>query len=121
MTREISTLAGETYCYLTTVGRVSGQPRTIEIWFAIDGNTVYMLAGSKARAHWVQNALQNPGVTLRIKDRTFSARARKARDGDEDALARRLLFAKYAPIDSELDEWARTALPMAFDISTSCG
>ena len=29
-------LAGETYCYLTTTGRVTGKPHTIEIWFALE-------------------------------------------------------------------------------------
>ena len=28
-------LAGESYCYLTTRGRVTGQPHTIEIWFGM--------------------------------------------------------------------------------------
>jgi hypothetical protein len=28
----------EPFCYLTTVGRVSGRPHTIEIWFALDGH-----------------------------------------------------------------------------------
>jgi deazaflavin-dependent oxidoreductase (nitroreductase family) len=119
MTRDTSALARELYCYLTTTGRVSGQPRTIEIWFALEPDTVYMLAGSRERAHWVQNALRNPDVTLRINDATFQARARKVGGQEEDALARRLLFAKYSPTDSELDEWAKTALPMAFDLVAS--
>lgn len=37
--------ADEDFCYLTTRGRVSGQPHEIEIWFAADGETLYMLAG----------------------------------------------------------------------------
>src|SRR6185312_13518616 len=33
------------YCYITTTGRRSGKPHTIEIWFALDGRTLYLLAG----------------------------------------------------------------------------
>ena len=33
------------FCYLTTKGRRSGGPHTIEIWFALQGDTVYLLAG----------------------------------------------------------------------------
>jgi hypothetical protein len=33
-------LADEDYCYLTTAGRVSGEPREIEIWFGLDGRTL---------------------------------------------------------------------------------
>ena len=28
--------ADEDYCYLTTTGRISGRPREIEIWFALE-------------------------------------------------------------------------------------
>ena len=40
-----SALGEEAFCYLTTVGRVTGRPHTIEIWFAREGSTVYMLSG----------------------------------------------------------------------------
>jgi hypothetical protein len=33
-------LAGEQYCYLTTTGRVTAKPHTIEIWFALEGSTL---------------------------------------------------------------------------------
>lgn len=32
-------LADEDYCYLTTTGRVSGKPHTVEIWFGASGDT----------------------------------------------------------------------------------
>ena len=36
---------------------------------------------------------------------------------DEDALARRLLLAKYQK-DDELERWGRTALPVAIDLAS---
>ena len=42
-------LAAEDYCYLTTTGRVSGEPREIEIWFALEGGSLYMLSGGRDR------------------------------------------------------------------------
>ena len=42
-----SALADEDYCYVTTIGRRSGRPREIEIWFGLDGDTVYMLSGGR--------------------------------------------------------------------------
>ena len=65
----------------------------------------------------MKNARREPRVTIKIRDRVFDARARMAKDATEDALARRLLFEKYSPTDSDLDEWARTALPVAYDLS----
>jgi hypothetical protein len=33
MSLKLDHIADEDFCYLTTTGRVSGQPRTIKIWF----------------------------------------------------------------------------------------
>ena len=41
----LSELAGQDYCYLTTIGRVSGRPHEIEIWFGVKASSLYLLAG----------------------------------------------------------------------------
>lgn len=113
-----SALANADYCYLTTTGRRTGQAHTVEIWFAIDGDTLYMLAGGQERADWVRNARKAPEVAIRIGETQLSGRARIIEAGDEDTLARRLLVEKYQPRDSDdLTNWGRTALPVAFDFS----
>ena len=110
-------LAGEDYCYLTTVGRVTGKSHTIEIWFGLHGPSLYLLAGNGERSDWVRNARREPAVTLRIADRHFRGRARVVTDRDEDALARRLLIDKYAASYSgDLSDWRHSALPVAVDI-----
>jgi deazaflavin-dependent oxidoreductase (nitroreductase family) len=109
--------AADDFCYLTTIGRVSGQPHTIEIWFALDGDSLYMLSGSH-RSDWVKNLLRAPDVAVRLGDVMFAGRARVVEQADEDALARRLVLAKYQSRDSDdLSEWGRTALPVAVDLS----
>src|SRR5688500_2310587 len=50
---DLSGLADEPFCYVTTTGRVTGQPHTIEIWFAVRNRTLYLLAGGGHRADWV--------------------------------------------------------------------
>ena len=45
VTVDADALAALDYCYLTTKGRRSGSPHTIEIWFALHGDVVYLLAG----------------------------------------------------------------------------
>jgi hypothetical protein len=64
-------LADEDYCYLTTTGRVSGEPREIEIWFGLYGRTLYMLSGGRDRSNWVKNLIREPRVRVRIADRTW--------------------------------------------------
>lgn len=44
-------LGEQSFCYLTTIGRVSGEPREIEIWFGLDGDTLYMLSGGRERSN----------------------------------------------------------------------
>ena len=58
------------FLYLTTIGRRTNQPRTIEIWFVSYNGNYYLVAENRERAHWVQNILHNPIITLRIGDRT---------------------------------------------------
>ena len=111
-------LAGEDYCYLTTTGRVSGAPREIEIWFALEGAALYMLSGGRDRSDWVRNLLREPQVSVRIAGETLPGRARVVEDADEDALARRLLVGKYEPrYTGSLDDWGQNALPVAVDFS----
>jgi deazaflavin-dependent oxidoreductase (nitroreductase family) len=117
----LGALADEDYCYLTTIGRVSGRPHEIEIWFAAQGHTIYMLSGGGERSDWVKNLQANPAVTVRIDGQTFAGRARIVSNAQEDALARRLLADKYGEYedDGQPTEWARTALPVAVDLALS--
>jgi deazaflavin-dependent oxidoreductase (nitroreductase family) len=111
-------LAAADYCYVTTTGRVTSKPHTIEIWFALEGQTLYILAGGRERSDWVRNARKTPAVSVRIGETTFAARARTVEpDAHEDALARRLLLEKYGRrYSGDLSNWGRTALPVAIDL-----
>jgi deazaflavin-dependent oxidoreductase (nitroreductase family) len=106
------------YCYLTTLGRRSGRPHTVEIWFGASGKTLYVLSGGRERADWVRNLRALPEAEVRVGGRLYGARARELDPGsEEDGLARRLLLEKYqAPGASDLEEWGRTALAVAFDL-----
>jgi deazaflavin-dependent oxidoreductase (nitroreductase family) len=109
------------FCYLTTAGRVSGRPHTIEIWFALHGRTLYVLSGGGDRSDWVRNLLAWPEVTVRIGRRDAAELAGRARvveaGSEEDELARRLVAAKYQPTyGGDLSGWRRSALPVAVDL-----
>ena len=106
------------FCYVTTTGRRSGRPHTIEIWFGASDHTLYVLAGGRERADWVRNLRAEPRVHVRLGDKQYAARARVVEPHtEEDARARQLVLQKYqAPGASDLEVWARSALPVAFDI-----
>ncbi len=113
---DLRDLAQEDFCYLTTTGRVTGRPHEIEIWFAVEGRTLYMLSGGRDRSDWVKNLRRNPEVMVRIASERFDGRARTVEDPKEDALARRLLVEKYERTPGHLANWRRTALPVAVDL-----
>ena len=105
------------FCYITTKGRRSGGPHTIEIWFAMRDDTVYLLSGGGDGSDWVKNLREDPTVGLRIGDHDLICKGRVVDDPEEDTLARRCLLEKYAPGYAEnLDEWGRTAMPIAIDL-----
>jgi deazaflavin-dependent oxidoreductase (nitroreductase family) len=102
---------------LTTTGRKSGLPRTIEMWFAAMAGAVYILAGDGERAHWVRNIVADPSVRFRIGEREFIGRGRIVTDPAEGELARDALVAKYQPgYPEDLTTWRNEALPIAVDL-----
>jgi deazaflavin-dependent oxidoreductase (nitroreductase family) len=117
-TADVDSLASEQFCYLKTRGRRTGLQREIEIWFGLDGRTLYILSGGRDRSDWVRNILADLNVTVRIGDSEFAGQGRAVEPAtDEDTLARRLLLEKYSrSYTGDLTEWGRTALPVAVDL-----
>ena len=107
--------ADSPYTYLTTVGRRTGRPRRIEIWFAVEDGRMYLLSGGRERSDWVRNLQANARVTVELGDETHAGTARILHGETlEEGRARELLVDKYRQGDN-LDEWGRTALPVAIE------
>ncbi len=107
------------YAWLTAAGRVSGQPRTVELWFGLRGTTVYFLAGGGAAANWVRNSLAAGTVSLRLGNGTYVGSARAVEPGtDEDGVARRVLAAKYQgwTEGAPLSRWARHSFALVVEL-----
>jgi deazaflavin-dependent oxidoreductase (nitroreductase family) len=86
------------YLYLTTTGRVTGQPREIEIWFVESKGKLYILAERFHDAQWVKNIERDPQVRVRLGAREFEATARvldRERDRAAWLTAQRLAREKY--------------------------
>ena len=93
-----SNLSQIKYLYLTTTGRVTGQPREIEIWFVDCEGKLYILAEHFHKAQWVKNIERNPRVRVRIGEREFEATARvldRKRDAKAWKTAQQLEIDKY--------------------------
>lgn len=88
---------------LTTTGRVSGTPHTVELWFVYveKAKAVYLLSYPGADGHgtdWYKNALARPDVTLTVRGDTFGGRAVPAPEKDREKIEahiRELFTQKY--------------------------
>ena len=117
MTSDLQEFSNDDFCYLTTTGRITGHPHTIEIWFALHNTTLYLLSGGRDTSDWVKNIMHNPQVQVRLRETMLQGQARVVSEQHEDTLARRLLFEKYTPRDSDdLTSWSQSALPVAIDV-----
>ena len=109
----------EDFCYLTTTGRVTGKPHTIEIWFASpDGRTLYLLSGGGDASDWVRNIRANGGVRVRVGDEESDARARVVADPDERGRGAQLVYAKYQPgYGGNLEDWRERSTVVAVELA----
>jgi deazaflavin-dependent oxidoreductase (nitroreductase family) len=96
----------QTFLYLVTRGRKTGQPREIEIWYVALGGHFYIIAEKRDDAQWLKNVRACPEVTFSVGSqsaretevRRTAARARVVDDDVEPDLAqqvRRLMDEKY--------------------------
>lgn len=112
--------ADATNGYLRTRGRVTGQPHEVEIWFAVDGGTVYLLSGSGGRSDWCRNLDNNPSATFTVDGSVYPVLGRRVTDSNEDARARQAVFDKYASrYGGDLVDWRDASAPFALDIQPS--
>ena len=72
----LESVADKQVLYLTTVGRRTGLPREIEIWFVVWCERLYLFAETREAAGWVKNIKRNPKVMVRIREWRSDATAR---------------------------------------------
>lgn len=88
--KDLESLMRASYIGLTTIGRKSGAPRTVELSFAVKGSDIVCLAGNGGKVQWYRNLLSNPKVSIRVGDLAFKGRAVK-RISHPKKLAREIL------------------------------
>jgi len=105
-------------CDLETIGRVSGRPRVVELWFAAVGDRIYFLSGGRDAAAWVRNIAANPSVRVHLGERWFRGRGAWIEGEADDQRARELLDGKYQGWrpGRSLSSWARRSLPVRVDL-----
>jgi hypothetical protein len=64
-------IMAETFFYLTTVGRKTGQPHQIEIWFVQHNGCFYLCSERRESADWIQNSFVTPQVQFYVAERGY--------------------------------------------------
>jgi deazaflavin-dependent oxidoreductase (nitroreductase family) len=65
---------------LTTIGRKTGQPRTVELRFLYFNGNFYATSSRVEGKHWCQNMISNPVVEISARGEKFSCTAKQITD-----------------------------------------
>jgi deazaflavin-dependent oxidoreductase (nitroreductase family) len=88
-------VAREKELHLTVRGRRSGQPRTVTIWFVVDGDAI-AVGSLRDDRNWIRNARATSEVEVEIGGRRWTGRIRNA-EPPEHARIRSAMARKYLP------------------------
>jgi deazaflavin-dependent oxidoreductase (nitroreductase family) len=96
----LKSVAGRQTLTLTHYGRKSGKPYDVTIWFAVEGDKVYIGTANLNR-QWVRNVQKTPRARLAVGGETFEGEARFLAEGAErerDMAAIRRKYWMYRPL-----------------------
>ena len=79
---------------LTTIGRKTGKPRTVELRFIYYQGCFYASSSKVEGKHWCQNMAKNPAVELNAWGERLSCKATQVTDGK---LRRHILTLRDSP------------------------
>ena len=79
---------------LTTIGRKTGERRTVELRFIYYRGCFYASSSKVEGKHWCQNMLKNPAVELNAQGERLSGKATQVTDGK---LRRHILTLRDSP------------------------
>ena len=91
----LARVTSQKFIHLTTVGRKTHNPHTVELWFANSGSRVYLSHEGK-ETHWMKNIMKSSNVTFEIGGMNFTGNAHLLEDGTEESwTAKVALYEKY--------------------------
>ena len=79
---------------LVTIGRKTGQPRTVELRFLYRDGSFYATSSRIQGKHWCQNMLKNPAVDIKVQGEKLHCIAAQVSD---EVLRREILTLRDSP------------------------
>jgi deazaflavin-dependent oxidoreductase (nitroreductase family) len=65
---------------ITVTGRTSGRSLSYPIWFALDGDKLYLIPVKGSDTEWYKNVRKTPTIRLAARGKTFTTSARLITD-----------------------------------------
>jgi len=64
---------------ITVIGRNTGKPITLPVWFVHENGTLWLLPVNGSKTQWYQNLQKNPAITIKVgkEERTLNAQVLK--------------------------------------------
>ena len=79
---------------LTTIGRKTGEPRTVELRLVYANGNFYATSSQVGTKHWCRNMIQNPSVQVTVAGERLPCAAKQV---TEERLRRRILTLRDSP------------------------
>lgn len=84
---------------ITVKGRRTGKAITLPVWFALEGETLYLLPVRGTRSQWFRNVQADPTVTVRAGSSHMTAKARPVTDAGSVQSVVQKFRSKYSPAE----------------------
>ena len=103
---ELDSVRKQKLIHLTTKGRKTGKPHTVEVWFAVADGLVY-LSHEGERTDWMKNIAENGQVEAKIGGLTFKGGAKMTGARASRERGKKALYEKYygAAKQEVIDDW----------------
>ena len=75
-----ATLQNTSEIEITVTGRTSGRFFAVPVWFATEGEKLYLLPARGSETAWYKNLRKTPAIGLTARGKTFSGSARLITD-----------------------------------------
>ena len=112
-------VASEKLIHITTTGRKTRNPHTVELWFAVRKGKVY-LSHEGSETDWMKNIENNDQILFEIGGKNFTGRARILENGTEEAWeAKVALYEKYYGKTSKeiIEDWFSLSRRVGIELS----
>ncbi len=73
-------LQGAQIIEITVTGRTSGRSLSYPVWFALDGDKLYLIPVKGSETDWYKNLRKTPTIRLEARGKTFTTSARLLTD-----------------------------------------